>query len=783
VPRLRRPTIALLGSWKRLASTACERWRQRGVARRASSPLLLGALTALVGALIGILPFAAHLEETGGLGLLFRLRGVREPPPDVVVASIDRDSALRLGLSGDPARWPRSIHARLVDTLTQHGAAIIAFDMLFDDDRSPDEDRILADALRRSRNVVLAEYLVRETVPATPETGAPAAHLSLERRVPPVPALARAAVALAPFPLPKIPVRVSQYWTFKAGAGDQPTLPVVALHVFALDAHAPFVELLEQVSPEQARGLPRDRDRIAASGHAEELVRQLREVFLQEPRAEPAMREALRRLPAGPADARHRRMLTALLGLYAGPASHYLNFYGPPRTITTIPYHRLVARAREGAAATVDLDLRGKAVFVGASERLQPHQRDGFYTVFSQSSGLDLSGVEIAATAFANLLEGLPLRPLPLAREIGFVLAWGFGIGALARWLPTPIGLPVVLGASLAYLLAAAHQFGSAARWYPIVIPLAVQVPLAVLGATAWRYLETHRERHAVRRALGYYLPAAAVDEVLSHLGDLRSGRQLVYGTCLSTDAHQYTALSETMDPATLAEFMNRYYAAVFEPVKRHGGVVQDVVGDSMLAVWATAQPDAGPRTRACLAALDIARAVDRFDAGSGALSLLTRIGLHSGQVLLGNIGAGDHFEYRAVGDIVNTATRLEGLNKLLGTRILVSRDVIHELGDFFSRELGAFVLAGKSRPVEVHELLCRRADITPRLHGLVAAFGRALTAYRDQAWKEASELFQECADAHGEDGPSRFYAQRCEVHAEQPPPQPWDAVVRLDSK
>ena len=125
---------------------------------------------------------------------------------------------------------------------------------------------------------------------------------------------------------------------------------------------------------------------------------------------------------------------------------------------------------------------------------------------------------------------------------------------------------------------------------------------------------------------------------------------------------------------------MNRYYAVLFEPVKRHGGLVQDVVGDSMLAIWATTEPDASLRNRACLAALDIAAAVDRFNADSGRLALPTRIGLHSGRLLLGSVGAMDHYEYRAVGDIVNTATRLEGLNKHLGTRMLVSADVLEGL-------------------------------------------------------------------------------------------------------
>ena len=181
---------------------------------------------------------------------------------------------------------------------------------------------------------------------------------------------------------------------------------------------------------------------------------------------------------------------------------------------------------------------------------------------------------------------------------------------------------------------------------------------------------------------------------------------------------------------------MNRYYAVLFEPVKRHGGLVQDVVGDSMLAVWATTEPDLSLRSRACLAALDIASAVDRFNAASGRLALPTRIGLHSGQLLLGSVGAMDHYEYRAVGDIVNTATRLEGLNKHLGTRLLVSADVLQGLEGLMSRELGAFLLAGKSRPIVVHELIARAADATAGGQGAVCYLCRG--SRRLPAWSLA---------------------------------------------
>ena len=239
------------------------------------------------------------------------------------------------------------------------------------------------------------------------------------------------------------------------------------------------------------------------------------------------------------------------------------------------------------------------------------------------------------------------------------------------------------------------------------------------------------------------------------------------------------------MEPQEHGSYINDYYAAVFGPVRHHGGIVSDVIGDAMLALWATAQPDATRRQQACLAALEIAGAVERFKQASETSQLPTRIGLHAGRMLLGNVGALDHYEYRAVGDIVNTASRIEGLNKFLGTRLLASDAVVHQLDGFLSRELGVFVLAGKSTPLVVHELLCRLEEAQSQQRELCALFAEALRAYKSQRWEEAMEKFAEVIGhaSAGEDGPSLFYRQLCEQHRAHPPGAIWDGVVHMTKK
>jgi adenylate cyclase len=149
--------------------------------------------------------------------------------------------------------------------------------------------------------------------------------------------------------------------------------------------------------------------------------------------------------------------------------------------------------------------------------------------------------------------------------------------------------------------------------------------------------------------------------------------------------------------------------------------------------------------------------------------------------MLLGHVGAVDHYEYRAVGDIVNTVSRIESLNKRLGTRILASAEVLDQLDGFLTREIGRFLLSGKTNPVTIHELLCHLEECSEQQRQLCLAFAQALRAYQKQSWEEAIERFQECLSLSRQDGPSRFYVEICAEYGERPPAEEWDGLVRLD--
>jgi adenylate cyclase len=744
----------------------------------------LGLLTTILGAVVSFIPPGYELEEKTGLSLLFKLRGPRPAPQEVVIVTLDKASSEALKLSSDPAKWPRSYHARLTEALTQEGVAVIAFDILFEEPRSKEEDGAFAEAVQRAKNVVLCELLSRETVSLRDGEGTQAGRAHIEKLVPPIPPLAQSAVALAPFPLPKVPDQVTQYWTFKASAGDIPTLPVVAFQIFARHECDDFLLVLEKLAPSYARERFMNKDSLLANGNIVRVIQQLREIFLARPSLGADLLLAWEKEGLRPAKGnRSDRTKKSLIRMYQGPESAYLNFYGPPGSISTIPYHQILLQGEKTTPSGSSLNLRDKAVFVGVSELLRPEQKDGFYTVFAEPDANEMSGVEIAATAFANLLESFPVRPLGLWGHLGSLLIWGAVPGLLCYMMPVLLAALSLAALDLIYLFFAKAQFASAGLWLPVGVPLLVQGPLAFFGAILWKYFDTHKEREHIRRAIGYYLPNNVINQLARNVADIKANNQLVYGTCLFTDAGQYTTLSENMDPVTLNKFMSAYYEALFKQVKKHEGIIINIVGDSMLALWAGAQGDASLRERACMAALDIGSAVKRFNDSSGTIPLPTRLGLHSGTILLGNIGAEDHFEYRPMGDIVNTASRIEGLNKYLGTGILASEEVSDQLQGFVFRELGEFLLAGKSNPVVIRELICRDQECRETDQQLCSSFSMALSAYRAQKWEEALDLFAATSRISGRDDPSAFYIDLCRAYQVKPPEGPWSPVISLKDK
>lgn len=242
---------------------------------------------------------------------------------------------------------------------------------------------------------------------------------------------AQAATGTAPFVLPRIPFKVNQYWTFQQGAGDVPTFPVAALQLYGWEEFGDLVQLVKKVAPSYMERLPGDVEKERITRGLVGMIRDLRDLFEGDPLLGGKVREELERSGLRAKDEDRYRRLKALITIYGGEASRYINFYGPPGTIPTIPYHQALQIGTESGPA-FDV-VKGKAVFVGLSEVLLAERKDSFYTVFSQGNGVFIGGVEIAASAFLNLLDDATIVPISLPAHIGLSLSWGgYRRGALS---------------------------------------------------------------------------------------------------------------------------------------------------------------------------------------------------------------------------------------------------------------------------------------------------------------------------------------------------------------
>lgn len=716
-------------------------------------PVWLIVAGVMLGIMASLWPVSRDWEQQLGLALLYEWRGTRTPPASVVVVGIDSASAKRLGLPERPEHWPRHWHAQLIEHLHRHGAAAISLDLLFDQARNPEDDKRLTRAIAAAGNVVLVEHLHPETQHINGPNGSLTLHI--ERQRPPLPALAAAARATAPFPLPKVPVRTDEFWTFKPQAGDQPTFPAVALQMYADSLESPGdssvirqATLIDRMRARREVSAPPPSNSTQAKASDSSVGRRVVDQSLSSGRASAQS--------AAPLSSARLRISHALQALYSGPAVRYLNFYGPAGHLAHLPYDR----ALEAPASAV----RGKAVFVGLTEFDATLQRDTYPTVYSNARGVDLSGVEIGATAFANLLEQSDLRRLD-----GLALGLSLMVWALLIALPwqhcrPSRALAFNLAASAGYVALANHLFAHYYVWLPLIAPLLLQAPLIVAMGLWSQYRRAEQQKDQLRHAFARYLPPAKLSRLTRDLGPLPP-TGTVFGACLISDIADYTQLAEGLEPAALHAWMNRYLAILFPVIEAHGGIVMDATGDAVLAVWVSTRPSVPACRSAALAALELIETLARqgeivspTPAGS---TVGMRIGLHCGEISLGALGDGAHAEYRAVGDIVNTASRIQSLNKTLGTTVLGSHEVLAALNDQplhdqQLRAVGRFRLAGKREPVSLLEL-------RPTTHSadaaLVAGFETALKHYQSGAMALAEQAFEALLQRFPEDGPSRYYA------------------------
>ena len=277
----------------------------------------------------------------------------------------------------------------------------------------------------------------------------------------------------------------------------------------------------------------------------------------------------------------------------------------------------------------------------------------------------------------------------------------------------------------------------------------------------------------ATLRAAVKYVPIGLVRQLFQQDIEPKLGGSVQNLSLMFTDVAGFTGVSESLEPDELAVLLAEYLDAMNAAVERHEGVQLQRIGDALLVIWNAPERLADHPFKACLAALDCVKSTEH-------LEWRTRFGLHLDDVMVGHFGSEERMNYGILGDGVNLASRVEGLNKLYGTTILVTDSVVEALaGRLLVREVDRVAVIGKELAVGVYELLGDKKDVSAERLEIARAYEQALQMYRERQFEEALELFASLAD----DPPAQALRKRCLAYLDSPPPDDWNGSYSATSK
>ena len=750
--------------------------------RRGIKGLLLGITIGLVGSLFGLSPYGISFERSVGLEWLFTTRSAVERPPEAVVIAIDGFTGEKLGIPELPREWPRSIHGKLVDGLVELGVSVIVFDLDFHKPRSAEDEQVFANAIKRSGRVVLFQQLIGKGHPLEDKTGKSHGDLWVEKLLSPVPVLSEAARGLGPFPLPRSEASVYEYWVFKSSAQKMATMPAVGFQIYALKVFDQFSRLLDNSGVANFIPVPESAADISSAAELREFMIGIRSAVTKNPKLQNKLLLELKKPWVNEESAETRQLLGSLVSMYSGNDKRFLNFYGPPGSIETISYHSIIQNQGSDKSEQA-LKLAGKVAFVGYSDFYDPNQPDRFHTVFTSQKGFDLSGVEIAATAFANLLHDQSLR-LPNALTMLVILFFfGFLVSSLICFTPAILSVPASVLISAGYIFFAQVQFDDSYLWLPLATPVLVQFPLALFVGLLTQYFgQRHKVQH-ISEAIRIYVPEDISRALISEDLMPEDTNRVSFSTCLATDMEGFTTISEKMEPGKLAEFLNDYFDTLARPMKDNNVTVTDFRADAIMCAWTGQESDVEIRRKPILASLQAADAIEEFRARHDAFESSLRIGMETGEVYIGHAGGGGNYGYRVVGDCANTASRIEGLNKFLATKILATELLVEGFDEFLTRPMGQFVFVGKTSPLPIIEILNLSNEATEKQSELCERFAQAIDFFMLGDWEAAAGKFETILETFVSDGPSRFYLSQCQQRIGVAPAADDPFVIRMDAK
>jgi adenylate cyclase len=451
-----------------------------------------------------------------------------------------------------------------------------------------------------------------------------------------------------------------------------------------------------------------------------------------------------------------------------------INFRGPAKTF---PYYSFV----EVVSGKVPLEIfRNKIVLVGASAV-------GIYDIRVTPFSSIFPGVEVHANVMDNFFRRDFLwAPAGLANPAALVTVI---LALTICWLQPRVrawyGLALLLNMIFLYAIINYYLFTRQQIYLQMIYPLSCLITVYVVVAFM-RFIAEEKERLRIKAAFQNYVAPDVVNTMLQHPDMLKLGGEKREMTVLFSDIRGFTTLSEKMEPEVLVGLLHSYLNPMTEIVFQHNGTMDKYIGDAIMAIYGAPIVLPDHANRACDTALDMISHLTQLWEGwraKGLPELKIGIGINSGTMTVGNMGSERLFDYTVIGDNVNLASRLEGLNKYYGTAILISEATQKLLkNSFILREIDRVRVKGKKAPVSLFEL---RGQGQPQGQEaeLLQTFQAGLAAFRQGQLDAARKFFSECLKLDGNDGPCKLLLSRIATLSQEPLPPDWDGVTTLTEK
>jgi len=392
----------------------------------------------------------------------------------------------------------------------------------------------------------------------------------------------------------------------------------------------------------------------------------------------------------------------------------------------------------------------------------------------------DISGVYIHANAINNLLQGNALKEISALSYALLSIPLTLMLALLAL-----LFRPITLGIITIFSLIIWTSIVVTSFNYGIVLPLLNPIVAAfiTLGTVlGFRFMIADKDKRLIKNVFGLYLEPAIIDQMMEAGDTPKLGGEQREITVWFSDIANYTSISEQLSPTELVEFLNKYFDSMTTIVKQYGGFVDKYVGDAIIAVFGAPLNDPQHALHAVQSALACDKRLKELESSFGLpndLIVRARIGINTGQMLIGNIGSSNRLNYTVMGDAVNLAARIEGVNKIYGTTVMATDSTIEQCaGKIVARELDVVRVKGKENPTVIYEPLDGDSSYHEQL---LKDFAAALAYYRKREFNQALNIFQALADKG--DPASAVFVQRIETILQQSIAENWEPIYTLDTK